>query len=147
MTDNILTALTALEREFNATTGMRAELANNILVVHVNMQVAFRGKPWRIEWSINDAYFESKLSFNYLGDDSFYWDDDDRDPDDEPNITRQEAEEILNTSTMRVEAPATITDGAIAPDTQRMLDFATNLDYLTATGKSTVLPVRLVWEL
>lgn len=146
MTDNILTALTALEREFNATTGMRAELANNILVVHVNMQEAFRGKPWRIEWSINDAYFESKLSFNYLGDDSFYWDDDDRDPDDEPNITRQEAEEILNTSTMRVEAPATITDGAIAPDTQRMLDFATNLDYLTATGKSTVLPVRLVWE-
>ena len=82
-----------------------------------------------------------------MGDDSFYWDDDDRDPDDEPNITRQEAEEILNTSTMRVEAPATITDGAIAPDTQRMLDFATNLDYLTATGKSTVLPVRLVWEL
>ena len=147
MTDNILTALTALEREFNATPAMRAELTDNILVVHVNMQEAFRGKPWRIEWSINDAYFEGKVSVNYSGGDSFWWDDDDCDPDDDCNITRQEAEEILNTSTMRVEAPATITDGAIAPDTQRMLDFATNLDYLTATGKSTVLPVRLVWEL
>lgn len=147
MTDNILTALTALEREFNATTAMRAELANNILVVHVTMQEAFHGKPWRIEWSINDAYFEGKVSVNYSGDDSFWWDDDDCDPDDDCNITRQEAKRILNTSTMRVEAPATITDGTIDPDTQRMLDFATNLDYLTATGKSTVLPVRLVWEL
>lgn len=146
MTDNILTALTALEREFNATPAMRAELVNTVLVVHVNMQEAFHGKPWRIEWSINDAYFESKLSLDYLGDDSFYWDDDDRDPDDEPNITRQEAKRILNTSTSEVETPATITDGTIDPDTLRMLDLATNLDYLAASGKSTVLPVRLVWE-
>lgn len=147
MTDNILTALTALEREFNATPAMRAELTDNILVVHVNMQEAFRGKPWRIEWSINDAYFESKVSVNYSGGDSFWWDDDDRDPDDDCNITRQEAKRILNMTGTEVEAPANIADGAIDPDTLRMLDLATNLDYLAASGKSTVLPVRLVWEL
>lgn len=146
MTDNILTALTALEREFNATPAMRAELVNAVLVVHIDMAEAFHGKPWRIEWSINDAYFESKRSLNYLGDDSFYWDDDDRDTDDEPNITRQEAKRILNMTGTEVEAPANIADGTIDPDTLRMLDLATNLDYLAASGKSTVLPVRLVWE-
>lgn len=147
MTDNILTALTALEREFNATPAMRAELVNAVLVVHIDMAEAFHGKPWRIEWSINDAYFEGKVSLNYSGGDSFYWDDDDCDPDDDCNITRQEAKRILDTTTMRVEAPATITDGTIDPDTQRMLDFATSLDYLNTTGKSTLLPIRLVWGL
>lgn len=144
MTDNILTALTALEREFNATPAMRAGLTNNILVVHVNMQEAFHGKPWRIEWEYCDEDSVWKRSLEYLGGDSFRRNDQCVIVND---VTRQEAEETLNTSTMRVEAPATITDGTIDPDTQRMLDFATNLDYLTTTGKSTVLPVRLVWEL
>ena len=144
MNNNITAALEALKREFNATTGMRAELANNILVVHVTMQEAFHGKPWHIEWEYCDADSVWKRSLEYLGGDSFRRNDQCVLVND---VTRQEAEEILNVSTMRVEAPATVTDGAVDPDTLRMLDFATNLDYLTASGKSTVLPVRLVWEL
>lgn len=55
MNDNITAALEALKREFNATTGMRAELTNNTLVVHVAMREAFHGKPWRIAWEYCDA--------------------------------------------------------------------------------------------
>lgn len=142
--NNITAALEALKREFDATTGMRAELANNTLVVHVTMREAFHGKPWRIAWEYCDADSVWKRSLEYLGGDSFRRNDQCVIVND---VTRQEAEEILNTSTMRVEAPATVTDGTIDPDTQRMLDFATNLDYLTTTGRSALLPVRLVWEL
>lgn len=144
MNDNITAALEALKREFDATTGMRAELTNNTLVVHVAMQEAFHGKPWRIAWEYCDEDSTWKRSLEYLGGDSFRRNDQCVLVND---VTRQEAEEILNTSTMRVEAPATVTDGTIDPDTQRMLDFATNLDYLTTTGRSTLLPVRLMWEL
>lgn len=144
MTNNITAALTALEREFNATPAMRAELANSILTIHVNAREAFHGKPWRIEWEYCDEDSVWKRSLEYLGGDSFRRNDQCVIVKD---VTRQEAEEILNMSTMRVEAPATITDGTIDPDTLRMLDFATSLDYLNTTGKSTVLPVRLVWEL
>lgn len=140
MNDNITAALEALKREFDATTGMRAGLTDNILVVHVTMQEAFHGKPWRIEWEYCDEDSVWKRSLEYLGGDSFR-------RNDQCDNTRQEAEETLNTSTMRVGAPATVTDGTVDPDTQRMLDFATNLDYLTTTGRSTLLPVRLVWEL
>lgn len=142
--NNIAAALTALEREFNATPAMRAELTNNILTIHVNVREAFHGKPWRIEWEYCDEDSVWKRSLEYLGGDSFRRNDQCVIVKD---ITRQEAEEILNTSTMRVEAPATITDGAIDPDTQRMLDFAASLDYLNTTGKSTLLSIRLVWEL
>lgn len=142
--NNITAALEALKREFDATTGMRAGLTNNTLVVHVIMREAFHGKPWRIAWEYCDEDSVWKRSLEYLGGDSFRRNDQCVLVND---VTRQEAEEILNTSTMRVEAPATVTDGTIDPDTQRMLDFATNLDYLTTTGRSTLLPVRLMWEL
>lgn len=142
MNDNIITALEALEHEFNTVTGVRAEFVDNALVIHVTMQEAFHNKSWRIEWSINSEYFDATSELTYDGDYYAYINDEIE------TVTPQEAERILNETSEEVEAPPIITSKQpIDPDTHRMLEFAANLDYLTRMGKSTLLPVRLVWEL
>ena len=136
MTDHQLEALRELGRRFDAAPAMDAAVTGRLLVVRVDARRAYGDRDWGVSWGVHALTRRHGRWF-------------DRRPDGgEAPVDVDTVKRILEAAPEGAAQPPWMLESLPTdPADARELPFAMSLAYLTASGLTDVLPVRLVWDL
>ena len=135
MADQLLDALIALKAQFDTTPAMDAEIVGRLLVVHIDTRQAFGDGDWGVSWGSKTMTSEHGRWFEHCPDGMT------------AGVDTDTVKRILEAAPEGdPQPPCLLGDLPADPATARMLPFAMGLGYLTSSGLTVVLPVRLVWD-
>lgn len=136
MTDHQIEALRKLGRRFDAAPAMAAAVTSRLLVVHIDARRAYGDRDWGVSWG-RHALTRRRGQ----------WADHRPDGGEVP-VDVDTVKRILEAAPEGEAQPPWMLESLPAdPADARELPFAMNLAYLTASGLTDVLPVRLIWDI